>query len=34
MAATVTTGLMAGMFFAFSFSVMPGMARADDRTFV
>jgi len=34
MAATVTTGLMAGMFFAFSFSVMPGLARVDDRTFV
>lgn len=34
MAATVTTGLMAGMFFAFSFSVMPGLTRVDDRTFV
>jgi uncharacterized membrane protein len=33
-AATVTTGLMAGMFFAYSFSVMPGLARVDDRTFV
>ena len=33
-AAMVTTGLMAGMFFAYSFSVMPGLARVDDRTFV
>lgn len=34
MAATVATGWMAGMFFAFSYSVMPGLARVDDRTFV
>jgi uncharacterized membrane protein len=33
-AATITTGLMAGLFFAFSYSVMPGLARSDDRTFV
>lgn len=33
-AATVTTGLMAGLFYAFDVSVMPGLARADDRTFV
>jgi uncharacterized membrane protein len=25
---------MAGLFFTFSYSVMPGLARADDRTFV
>ncbi|MGH3735631.1 MAG: DUF1772 domain-containing protein [Micromonosporaceae bacterium] len=31
--ATLTTGLMAGLFFAYTFSVMPGLARADDRTF-
>jgi uncharacterized membrane protein len=33
-AATITTGLIAGLFFAFSYSVMPGLARADNRTFV
>lgn len=33
-AATITTGLMAGLFFAFSYSVMPGLARTDNRTFV
>ncbi len=32
--AALTTGLMAGLFFAYTFSVMPGLARADDRTFV
>lgn len=32
--ATATTGLMAGLFYAFDVSVMPGLARADDRTFV
>lgn len=32
--ATLTTGLMAGLFFAFSYAVMPGLARAEDRTFV
>ncbi|NYI45876.1 putative membrane protein [Nocardioides aromaticivorans] len=31
---TVTTGLVAGLFLAFSTAVMPGLARADDRTFV
>lgn len=34
MLATLTTGVMAGLFFAFTFSVMPGLARAGDRTFV
>jgi uncharacterized membrane protein len=33
-AATVTTGLMAGLFYAFDISVMPGLGRTDDRTFV
>ncbi|WP_067438929.1 anthrone oxygenase family protein [Nocardioides jensenii] len=31
---TVGTGLIAGIFFAFSTSVMPGLAHTDDRTFV
>jgi uncharacterized membrane protein len=33
-AATVTTGLSAGLFFAYACSVMPGLAQASDRTFV
>ncbi|MFF5172619.1 DUF1772 domain-containing protein [Micromonospora sp. NPDC000089] len=33
-AATIVTGLMAGLFFAYSCSVMPGLAAVDDRTFV
>ena len=33
-AATVTAGLMAGLFYAFSISVMTGLGRVDDRTFV
>lgn len=32
--ATVSTGLMAGVFFAYFISFMPGLARSDDRTFV
>jgi len=32
--ATVTTGLMAGLFYSFAYSVMPGLHRSDDRTFV
>ncbi|KRV49403.1 hypothetical protein AQ490_20675 [Wenjunlia vitaminophila] len=32
--ALLTTGLVAGLFFAFSCAVMPGLARVDDRTFV
>ncbi|WP_280235981.1 DUF1772 domain-containing protein [Nocardia cyriacigeorgica] len=32
--ATVTTGLMAGLFTAFAYSVMPGLHRSSDRTFV
>ncbi|MFJ3913241.1 anthrone oxygenase family protein [Streptomyces vinaceus] len=34
MLATVLVGLMAGLFFAFDVSVMPGLARGDDRTYV
>jgi uncharacterized membrane protein len=33
-AATLTTGLMAGLFAAFSYAVMPGLSRADDRAFI
>ncbi|WP_331738350.1 MULTISPECIES: DUF1772 domain-containing protein [unclassified Streptomyces] len=33
-AATITTGLMAGLFFAFDVSVMPALGRSDDRTFI
>ncbi|MFI5756896.1 DUF1772 domain-containing protein [Streptomyces sp. NPDC051569] len=33
-AATIGTGLMAGLYFAFDISVMPGLARADDETYV
>ncbi|MGW7449666.1 anthrone oxygenase family protein [Kitasatospora sp. NPDC054795] len=32
--ATVAMGLMAGLFFAFDVSVMPGLAAGDDRTYV
>lgn len=31
--ATLTVGLMAGLFAAFSYAVMPGLGRSDDRTF-
>ncbi|MFJ6433541.1 DUF1772 domain-containing protein [Streptomyces sp. NPDC091416] len=31
---TLATGLMAGLFAAFAYSVMPGLARSSDRTFV
>lgn len=33
-AAALTTGLSAGLFFAFAVAVMPGFARSSDRTFV
>lgn len=33
-AATLTTGLMAGVFFLYAVAIMPGLGRADDRTFV
>ncbi|BCB82655.1 DUF1772 domain-containing protein [Phytohabitans flavus] len=31
---TLTTGLAAGLFYAYSMSVMPGLAKVGDRTFV
>ncbi|MGZ8178522.1 anthrone oxygenase family protein [Williamsia sp. SKLECPSW1] len=33
-ASVLCSGLVAGLFAAFSYSVMPGLHRADDRTFV
>jgi uncharacterized membrane protein len=33
-AATFTSGLSAGLFYAYFFSVMPGLGAGDDRTFV
>ena len=33
-AATITMGLMAGVFGLYSHTLMPGLARTDDRTFV
>jgi uncharacterized membrane protein len=33
-AATMTTGAMAGIFALYSHTVMPGLGRTDDRTFV
>ncbi|MEU4833069.1 anthrone oxygenase family protein [Streptosporangium sp. NPDC023615] len=33
-AATITVGLVAGLLYAYACSVMPGLARTDDRTFV
>jgi uncharacterized membrane protein len=33
-AATLTTGLVAGLFYAYSMSVMPGLGKSADRTFV
>lgn len=32
--ATITTGLVAGVFFDWSQTIMPGLATTDDRTFV
>jgi uncharacterized membrane protein len=32
--ATVLTGLIAGLFYAWSVSVMPGLAKTDDRTYL
>lgn len=34
LAAALTTGLSAGLFYAYFFSVMPGLGATDDRTFV
>ncbi|MFH8381363.1 DUF1772 domain-containing protein [Kitasatospora sp. NPDC018058] len=33
-AATLTCGLTAGLFYAYACSVMPALARVDDRTFI
>ncbi len=33
-AATITMGLMAGLFYVFSHAIMPGLGRSDDQTFV
>lgn len=33
-ASAITLGLMAGLFFAYDVSVMPGLARSSDRTYV
>jgi uncharacterized membrane protein len=33
-ASTVGAGLMAGLFAAFAYAVMPGLARSDDHTFL
>ena len=33
-AATITTGLMAGLFAAFAYAVMPALRTVDDQTFV
>lgn len=33
-AATLTMGLMSGLFYAFAVAVMPGLARSDDRTVI
>jgi uncharacterized membrane protein len=34
MAATVSTGLVAGVFALYAHTIMPGLAKTDDRTFV
>jgi uncharacterized membrane protein len=34
MAATITMGLVAGVFGLYTHTIMPGLARTDDRTFV
>jgi uncharacterized membrane protein len=33
-AATVSVGLMAGVFYVYAHAIMPGLGRTDDRTFV
>jgi uncharacterized membrane protein len=33
-ASTLTVGLMAGLFYAFFYAIMPGLRTTDDRTFV
>ena len=32
--ATITMGISAGVFQLYSFAIMPGLGRTDDRTFV
>ena len=34
MAATITMGIGAGVYLLYSFAIMPGLAKTDDRTFV
>ena len=34
MVATITMGIGAGVYMLYSFAIMPGLARTDDRTFV
>jgi uncharacterized membrane protein len=34
LACTISTGLMAGLFAAFAYAVMPGLSRSSDRTMV
>jgi uncharacterized membrane protein len=34
LAATITVGLMAGVFALYSLAIMPGLRRTDDRTFI
>jgi uncharacterized membrane protein len=34
MAATITTGLMAGVYWTYGTAFMPGLAKVDDKTFV
>ncbi|SCE41769.1 Uncharacterized membrane protein [Streptomyces sp. DvalAA-14] len=34
LATTISTGLMAGLYFAFCVAVLPGLGASDDRTFV
>jgi uncharacterized membrane protein len=33
-AATISVGLMAGVFYVYAHAIMPGLGRTDDRTFV
>lgn len=34
MAATITMGIAAGVYMLYTFAIMPGLSRTDDRTFV
>jgi uncharacterized membrane protein len=33
-AATITVGIMTGVFHLYAYAIMPGLGRTDDRTFV